>query len=249
MTFSGTTTLDVAEFVANHLITEEWKDRFRKIANEGMTTDLPRDTANGFALQGVLFDMGVPEEFTLSISSLQDYFQWKAIARVTNFDLMVSRLIDLFEICGWEKDEVVVEPVAPEDFEDNFHFDSSMGETLIVDCDMGDADISFRDTLQFHEERGEELGYTPNVDPGSIRVAIAGGDSEILNRLCVDVDNDYIFFSYFLGGGLKSRDEINQAIDSQWGRIGHILNQLDPGTFGSTYLFDQDSMRLDPATP
>lgn len=125
---------------------------------------------------------------------------------------------------------------------DSFH---ECHDGFTVECDNGHAYVSICDNLQFHVERAENLGHELTFNSRALSDNIAHllrGWPSLVG--CVDTafNDESLTIEFFIGENIQDETQLETCFNKAWGAVATVLNALDPGSFGSGYLFDMPEM-------
>ncbi|ABF57544.1 gp94 [Corynebacterium phage P1201] len=114
-----------------------------------------------------------------------------------------------------------------------------------LECDNGRGYVSIAEPLDVHIESAENVGHELTFNP---RV-LSDNIEHLLRNYpdlsgCVDTafHEDCLHIDFFIGENIADEKQLEDCFNRAWGAIATVLNSLDPGSFGSAYLFDMQGM-------
>lgn len=120
-------------------------------------------------------------------------------------------------------------------------------ENCLLRCDEGEATLTITDPLEFHRDLAENVGEVLSLDLGATRTNILSlvPSPHLKNNLSVDlVDDDAIEIEIFLGDGIETEEELSDLLTKHWFDVSRVMNILDPGSWGSQYLYNMRGMTI-----
>ena len=114
-----------------------------------------------------------------------------------------------------------------------------------LECDNGRGYVSIVDPLNFHVERAENIGHELTFDPRALSDNVAHllrNHPDLIGCVDTDFSDESLNIDFFIGDNIADEKQLEECFNKAWGAVATVLNSLDPGSFGSGYLFDMPDM-------